>query len=79
MQRQRFFYLLQVQYLGFRYHGWQKQPDVKTVEGMLSRTIAYVLERKNFKLLASGRTDAMVSAQHSLVELFLEEQPLPDD
>ena len=79
MQRQRFFYLLQVQYLGFRYHGWQKQPDVKTVEGMLSRTIAYVLERKNFKLLASGRTDAMVSAQHSLVELFLEDQPLPDD
>jgi len=52
----RFYYLLKIQYLGFRYHGWQKQPDVLTVERMVERTFSYVLNRKNFKLLASGRT-----------------------
>lgn len=75
----RFYYLLKIQYLGFRYHGWQKQPDVLTVERMMERTFSYVLDRKNFKLLASGRTDAKVSANVAYVELFLRDAPLPDD
>lgn len=75
----RFYYLLKIQYLGFRYHGWQKQPDVLTVERMMERTFSYVLDRKNFKLLASGRTDAKVSANVAYVELFLKDAPLPDD
>ena len=79
MQAERKYYLLQIQYLGFRYHGWQKQPGVKTVEEMLSRTVAYVLDHHEFKLLASGRTDAMVSAAHALVELFLNKGSLADD
>lgn len=73
----RYYYLLKIQYLGFRYHGWQKQPDVLTVERMMERTFAYVLDRKNFKLLASGRTDAKVSANVAYVELFLNDSPLP--
>lgn len=74
----RFYYLLKIQYLGFRYHGWQKQPDVLTVERMMERTLSFVLEHKNFKLLASGRTDAKVSANVAYVELFLNDAPLPD-
>jgi tRNA pseudouridine38-40 synthase len=79
MDSSRYFYLIQLQYLGFRYSGWQKQPDVLTVERMVSRTIAYVLEHKNFKLLASGRTDAKVSANMAYVELFLDGEPLTID
>lgn len=79
MFRKRFFYLLEIQYLGFRYHGWQKQPDVITVESMLLRTLWYVLGRKNLKLLAAGRTDAMVSVQQGYVQLILEEEPLPEE
>lgn len=75
----RYYYLLKIQYLGFRYHGWQKQPDVLTVERMMERTFAYVLDRKNFKLLASGRTDAKVSANVAYVELFLNASPLPEE
>lgn len=67
------YYLLSLQYLGFRYHGWQKQPGVKTVEQMLERTVRYVLGGKRFKLLGASRTDAMVSAHHSLAELFISE------
>lgn len=79
MHVKRHYYLFEIQYLGFRYHGWQKQPGVKTVELMLTRTVNFVLEHANFKLLASGRTDAMVSAEHALVQLFLDDDPLPAD
>jgi len=72
MFRNRRYYLIKLQYLGFRYHGWQKQPDVLTLERMVYRTLAYVLTHKNFKLLASGRTDAKVSANVAYVELFLD-------
>lgn len=79
MFEKRYYYLLKIQYLGFRYHGWQKQPDVLTIERMMERTFAYVLDRKNFKLLASGRTDAKVSANTAYVELFLNDERLPED
>jgi tRNA pseudouridine38-40 synthase len=79
MNPSRHYYLIQLQYLGFRYSGWQKQPDVLTVERMVSRTLCYVLEHKNFKLLASGRTDAKVSANMAYVELFLDGKPLKID
>ena len=79
MQRIRYYYLIKLQYLGFRFHGWQKQPDVITVERMVERTVAFVLGRKNFKLLASGRTDAKVSVNQTYVELFVDESPLDLD
>jgi len=79
MFSKRYFYLIELQYLGFRYSGWQKQPNVLTVEKMVARTIAYVLGHKKFKLLASGRTDAKVSANMACVELFLEGEPLEMD
>ncbi len=76
MFRKRFYYLLQIQYLGFRYHGWQKQPTVNTLQRMVERTIAYVLDSKEFKILAAGRTDAKVSANQAYIELFVDHTPL---
>ncbi len=76
MFRKRFYYIIQLQYLGFRYHGWQKQPTVNTLQRMVERTIAYVLEHKNFKVLATGRTDAKVSANQTYIELFVDNVPL---
>ena len=61
-------YLVRLQYLGFRYHGWQKQKDVKTVQSMFDRTLNFILEEIcEFKTLASGRTDAMVSCEDAAV------------
>ena len=71
--KKRYYYLLEFQYLGFRYHGWQKQEGVKTVQGMVSRTLNYVLDGQKFRVLAAGRTDAMVSVNHSVFELFVYE------
>ena len=68
---QQYYYLIHIQYLGFRFHGWAKQPNVKTVHQFIDKTLPFVLGHKNFKTLGSSRTDAMVSANHAVFELFL--------
>ena len=72
----RFFYLIKIQYLGYRFHGWQKQPDVKTVHLMIDRTLKYILKDVRFKTLGAGRTDAMVSANEAALELFIYNEPI---
>lgn len=74
----KYYYLITLQYLGYRFHGWQKQPTVKTLHLMVDRTLNYILEGAYFKTLASGRTDAMVSAENAAIELFLKE-PIKDE
>ncbi len=69
----KYYYLIHIQYLGFRYHGWLRQPGVKTIELALYKTAEFVLGHKTFKLLGSSRTDAMVSADQAAFELFLNE------
>ncbi len=76
MFEQKFFYHITIQYLGFRFHGWQKQPGLKTVEGMIQNTLRYVFEGEEvkFKVLGAGRTDAMVSAESAAFELFIDKE-----
>jgi len=78
MFTKKFYYLIDIQYLGYRFHGWQKQPNVKTLHLMVDRTLNFILEGKYFKSLSSGRTDAMVSAESAAFELFLQE-PIEDE
>lgn len=73
-QPQKYFYLVKFQYLGFRYHGWQVQPNVKTVQKMVEKTLSFVFKHSNFKVLGASRTDMMVSAQQSAFELFVYEK-----
>ena len=78
MLQKRYYYLIKVQFLGYRFHGWQKQPNTKTVHLMIDRTLKYVLGDQKFKTLGAGRTDAMVSANEAAFELFLDQHPLED-
>ncbi|MDB4108358.1 tRNA pseudouridine(38-40) synthase TruA [Flavobacteriaceae bacterium] len=78
MMQKRYFYLVKVQFLGYRFHGWQKQPNTKTVHLMIDRTLKFILGEQSFKTLGAGRTDAMVSASEAAFELFLDGQPLQD-
>lgn len=75
--KKKYFYLIKAQYLGYRFHGWQKQPKLKTIHLMIDRTLNFILEGATFKTLGSGRTDAMVSAEEAAFELFLSE-PIED-
>lgn len=70
-QLKRYYYLINMQFLGFRFHGFQKQPDVKTVQGLIEKTLKFVLGKNKAKVLGAGRTDARVSANVFPMELFL--------
>lgn len=74
MQPKRFYYLIELQYLGFRYHGWQVQPGVKTVELMVKKTLNFILPDNKAKALVCSRTDAKVSAHQTYMELFCDRQ-----
>jgi tRNA pseudouridine38-40 synthase len=75
---EKHYYLLRIQYLGFRYSGWQRQPGQKTVEGMLRKTLKFVLPERKYKILGSSRTDSRVSSLDGAFELFLDGAPLDD-
>ena len=68
-----YFYLIRLEFLGFRYHGWQKQPKYRSVQGMIDKTLLFILGHEDFKTLGCGRTDAKVSADDFAFELFLNE------
>ena len=76
--KRRYYYLIRVQFLGFRYSGWQRQPGQRTIEGMLLKTLKYLLPKQKFKILGAGRTDAKVSALDAAFELIMEESPISD-
>ncbi|NVK51749.1 MAG: tRNA pseudouridine(38-40) synthase TruA [Flavobacteriaceae bacterium] len=66
-----FNYLVEIQYLGFRFHGWQKQKDVKTLHDMVDKTLSFVFENEKYKTIGIGRTDAMVSANKYYFQLLM--------
>ena len=70
MSKWTFYYLIRIEFLGFRYHGWQKQSKLKSVQGMVDKTFQFILGHDNFKTLGCGRTDAKVSADDFAFELF---------
>jgi tRNA pseudouridine38-40 synthase len=69
----KYTYLVRIQYLGFRLHGWQKQPNLKTVHFILDKTLKFVFKGARFKSIGVGRTDAKVSSTNYPFQLFIEE------
>ncbi len=67
-------YLVRVQFLGFRLHGWQKQPNLKTVHFILDKTLKFVLDAVRFKSVGVGRTDAKVSSSNYPFQLFTDKK-----
>lgn len=69
----QFTYLIEIQFLGFRFHGWQKQLDVKTLHDMVDKTLSFVFGNdQKYKTLGVGRTDAKVSASKYGLQLFVD-------
>jgi tRNA pseudouridine38-40 synthase len=74
MAKWNHYYLIRIEFLGFRYHGWQKQEKLPSVQGNIDKTFAFIFQHENFKTLGCGRTDAKVSAEDFALELFVNEQ-----
>lgn len=54
--------LLEIQYDGTEFNGWQVQPKGRTVEGEITKVLKK-LTNEDIKLIASGRTDSKVHAK----------------
>ena len=74
IMRYHYCYLIKLQFLGFRFHGWQKQPDVKTIHWAIDKTLKFVFPEIRKKTVGVGRTDAKVSSSDFYVQLFIDVQ-----
>jgi len=52
---------LTIEYDGTAYHGWQIQPGLRTIQGMMREQIAQITQQE-VNLIGAGRTDAGVHA-----------------
>ncbi len=66
---------LTISYCGSRFHGWQKQPGVRTVQEVLEKAVATITSEEP-SIIASGRTDAGVHAVGQVVN-FRTESRIP--
>jgi tRNA pseudouridine38-40 synthase len=66
---------LVIQYRGTNFHGWQRQPNQRTVQEEIETAISTVLERP-VTLHAAGRTDAGVHAAAQVAH-FDAQGPIP--
>ena len=66
---------LKVEYDGTEFSGFAKQPDVRTVQGVLSEAIGRVVGHK-VELIGAGRTDAGAHAVGQVVN-FYTDHPIP--
>ena len=53
---------IQLSYDGAAYHGWQKQPNARSVQQTLQETLSMLLQT-DIEVVGAGRTDAGVSAR----------------
>lgn len=58
-------YKLKLSYDGTAYHGWQRQPEHRTVQGTLEDAI-YKITRQRVSVSGAGRTDAGVHAREQV-------------
>jgi len=70
-------YFLEIAYKGDNFHGWQIQPQLKTVQQVLNEHLSVLLGEK-INCIGCGRTDAGVHARSYLCH-FDVEKPLPEN
>ncbi len=68
-------YRVDVAYDGSEFHGWQVQPNVRTVQGEIEKALSSILGVK-IRINGAGRTDAGV---HALQQVFHFDFPRPLD
>ncbi len=70
-------YKLSLSYDGTDFYGWQRQPDKRTIQGVLEESLTKIT-RKKIHVAGAGRTDAGVHAQEQVAN-FKANLSLKDD
>jgi tRNA pseudouridine38-40 synthase len=60
---------LLIEYEGSRYHGWQQNTGVKTIQGEMLKACQQLFNTKKIELYGAGRTDAGVHALGQVAHL----------
>jgi tRNA pseudouridine38-40 synthase len=66
-------YFIELAYNGSAYHGWQRQPNVISVQQILEEAIS-MLKRENVSLVGAGRTDTGVHARQMFAHFDVAEE-----
>ena len=66
---------LEIAYDGTSYHGWQVQPGLSTIQGLLQE-VFFNIEKRAVHVAGSGRTDAGVHALGQVAAVTIE-NPIP--
>jgi tRNA pseudouridine38-40 synthase len=64
-------YFIELSYNGKKYHGWQIQPDVISVQEKLNDAISTILQKK-VEVVGAGRTDTGVHASQMFAHFDIE-------
>lgn len=73
-------YILHLSYDGTRYYGWQKQPNVPTIQGILETALRKIFSLSgDLKTTGASRTDKGVHAEDQVVSFSAQEKFRPDD
>ena len=67
---------LDLAYDGGAFHGWARQPGLRTVQGDLEASLAMVLRVETVEVTCAGRTDTGVHARGQVVHLDIDEPQL---
>ena len=66
----KYSFVLKIQFLGFRFSGWQKQTNAKTIHDRVDKSLSFVFGHFDFKTIGMSRTDAKVSANTYYMQMF---------
>jgi len=67
-------YFIKFSYKGTNYHGWQYQPNARSVQETLSKALSVVMEsNEEIVLMGAGRTDTGVHAREMFAHFDFEE------
>jgi len=59
-------YSLAIEYNGCQYRGWQKQPDVPSIQKQIEQALSHIANHE-ISTVCAGRTDAKVHATHQII------------
>src|SRR5690554_7378858 len=68
MKKRLFF---QCTYDGTNYSGWQKQPEVRTIQGVIEEKLSMLFGHQIVDIVGCGRTDAGVHAKEAYFHVDL--------
>jgi len=69
---------LDIQYDGTNYHGWQRQPNVRTIQAEIEAALEKLTERK-VHITGASRTDTGVHALGQTANFHLKDSPIPTE